>query len=152
LLAAVQAGRTAVLGPINSQDAAALEALSGAGLNLRLHFGIGNWMGCYHWAPAADLFAGLPAGGLAGEAYVDVLPRYVMSELGGEVLAGSLRNTQTRQEPSAIIWYSDVEAVRLGQGRLYFCQYRCFEAAAANPLAARLALNLIRLAQRASET
>ena len=78
---------------------------------------------------------------------MDVLPWYVMSELGGEVLAGSLRNTQTLQqvEPS-ILWYSDVEVVRLGAGAIIFCQYRVFEQAHTQPLAARLLANLLRLA------
>ncbi|HLC35844.1 MAG TPA: hypothetical protein VJJ70_12725 [Anaerolineales bacterium] len=43
---------------------------------MQLHLGIGNWMGCYHWVPASDLFDGLPTEGLAG----------------------SLRDTQTRHE------------------------------------------------------
>ena len=111
-----------------------------------MHLGIGNWMGCFHWVPDSELFAGLPAGGLAGEVYADVLPWYVMSELGGEVLAGSVRNTQTRREPPAMLWYSDVETIRLGKGALFFCQYRVFEQAGANPLAARLVSNLIQLA------
>jgi hypothetical protein len=104
-------------------------------------------MGCFHWTPDSDLFKGLPAGGLAGEAYADVLPWYVMSEQGGEVFAGSIRNTQTRREPAAMLWYSDIEAVRFGQGTLFFCQYRIFEKAATNPLAAKMACNLIHLAQ-----
>jgi hypothetical protein len=104
-------------------------------------------MGCFHWIPDSDLFAGLPAGGLGGEAYVDVLPWYVMSELGGDVLAGSIRNTQTRREPAAMLWYSDIEAVRLGKGVILFCQYRIFEKAGANPLAARLLHNLIQFAK-----
>jgi hypothetical protein len=116
-------------------------------VNLQLHLGIGSWMGCFHWMPESDLFDGLPTGGLAGEAYVDVLPWYAMSEMGGDVLAGSVRNTQTRREPPAMLWYSDVEAVRLGAGTLFFCQYRIFEQAETNPLAARLVYNLIRLAQ-----
>jgi hypothetical protein len=76
-----------------------------------------------------------------------VLPWYVLSEMDGDILAGSLRNTQTRREPPAMLWYSDVEAVRLGKGGLIFCQYRAFEPAAESPLAARLVYNLIRLAQ-----
>ena len=146
LLSDVRSGQRVVVGPLHKRDAVAMEALTRHGLNLRLHYGIGNWMGCYHWIPSADLFAGLPAGGLAGEEYADVLPWYVMSELGGDILAGSLRNTQTRQEPPAILWYSDIEAIRFGQGVLVFCQYRIFDQAGANPLAARLVCNLIGLA------
>lgn len=143
----VEMGRVAVVGPLHKRDGLALRALKKRGLDVRLDYGIGNWMGCYHWIPESDLFAGLPSGGLGGEVYADVLPWYCMSELGGDVLAGSLRNTQTRREPPAMLWYSDVEAVRLGKGTLILCQYRLFGPAGSNPLAARLVHNLVRLAQ-----
>jgi beta-galactosidase len=147
LLDAVEMGRVAIIGPLHRRDEIARRLLNGRGVNIQLHLGIGNWMGCFHWVPDSELFAGLPAGGLAGEVYVDVLPWYVMSELGGEVFAGSVRNTQTRREPPAMLWYSDVEAIRLGKGALFFCQYRVFEQADANPLAARFVSNLVQLAQ-----
>jgi len=147
LLDGVEMGRVAIVGPLHKRDGLALRALKNQGLDVRLDYGIGNWMGCYHWIPASDLFAGLPSNCLGSEAYADVLPWYCMSELGGDVLAGSLRNTQTRREPSAILWYSDIEAVCLGQGTLILCQYRAFGQARTNPLAARLVHNMIRLAQ-----
>jgi beta-galactosidase len=147
LLDAVEAGQVAIVGPMTARDDVALRALNERGIPVQLHLGIGNWMGCFHWVPESDLFAGLPAGGLAGEPYVDVLPWYAMSELGGDVLAGSVRNTQTRREPPAILWYSDVEAVGFGQGTLIFCQYRVFDKADVNPLAGRLVQNLIAVAQ-----
>jgi hypothetical protein len=147
LLDGVETGRVAIVGPLHRRDGLALRALKNQGLDVRLDYGIGNWMGCYHWIPESDLFAGLPSNCLGSEAYADVLPWYCMSELGGDVLAGSLRNTQTRREPSAILWYSDVEAVRLGKGTLILCQYRLFEPAGTNPLAARLVYNLIHLAR-----
>jgi beta-galactosidase len=147
LLDAVEMGRVAIVGPLHGRDEVAQRLLNDRGVNISLHLGIGNWMGCFHWVPDSELFAGLPAGGLAGEVYVDVLPWYVMSELDGEVLAGSVRNTQTRREPPAMLWYSDVEAIRLGKGTLFFCQYRVFEQADANPLAARFVSNLVQLAQ-----
>lgn len=148
LLAEVERGRVAVIGPLHGRDVIAQRVLHDRGVKVQLHYGIGNWMGCYHWNPASELFAGLPANRVAGEAYVDVLPRYVLSELGGDVLAGSVRNTQTRREPAAMVWYSDIEVVRLGRGVLFFCQYRIFDQTSANPLAARLLYNLIQVAQR----
>ncbi len=147
LLDAVAAGRTAIVGPLQPRDAVALRALQERGLDIRPDLGIGNWMGCYHWLRDPELLADLPPVSLAGEPYVDVLPQYVLNELGGRLLAGSLRNTQTRREPARILWYSDVEAVSLGRGTLVFCQYRLFEEAGSNPLAGRLACNLLRLAR-----
>jgi hypothetical protein len=147
LLRAVESGSVAIVGPLHPQDTIALAALTAHDVGVKLHMSIGNWMGCYHWIPESPLFAGLPAGGLAGEAYVDVLPRYALSEQGGDILAGSLRNTQTRLEPPAILWYSDVEAVRFGKGALLFCQYRVFDKGNANPLAARLLCNVIEVAR-----
>lgn len=147
VLEEVAGGRTAALGPLQPDDEAALALLGEHGVILRLYPGIGNWMGCYHWVPSSQLFSGLPAGGLAGEAYVDVRPHYVMSELRGEVLAGSFNNSQTRREPASILWYSDVESVPLGKGRLIFCQYRIFDKPGENPLADRLLANLVSIMQ-----
>jgi len=147
VLEEVSAGRSAVIGPLRPQDEAALDLLALHGIAIKLHFGIGNWMGCYHWIPASPLFSGLPCGGLAGEAYVNVRPRYVMSELGGEVLAGSFSNSQTRLEAPAILWYSDIERITVGKGYLVFCQYLIFDAPMADPLADRLLANLISMLQ-----
>jgi beta-galactosidase len=147
VLAEVSGGKTAVIGPLRPSDEAALELLAANGIRMQLHFGIGNWMGCYHWIPASPLFSGLPCGGLAGEAYVNVRPRYVMSELGGEVLAGSFSNSQTRLEEPAIFWYSDIERITLGKGCLVFCQYLIFDTSLADPLADQLLANLISMLQ-----
>jgi beta-galactosidase len=144
LLAAAEAGGVGVIGPLRPEDELARSILVERGLNVELHFGIGNWMGCYHWIPVEEMFEGVPAGGLAGEPYVDVLPHYVMTELGGCVFAGSFRNTQTRREDPAMIWYSDIEAIPFGRGHLLFCQYRLFDLAGRNPLAGRLLGNLLR--------
>lgn len=143
VLAEVSGGRTAVIGPLRPSDEAALELLASHGISIRLHFGIGNWMGCYHWIPDSPLFSGLPCGGLAGEAHVNVRPNYVMSEMGGEVLAGSFSNSQTRLEAPAILWYSDIEKITLGRGCLVFCQYLIFDTPLADPLADRVLANLI---------
>jgi hypothetical protein len=147
VFAEVSSGRSAVVGPLRPQDHAALSFLAFYGITFRLHFGIGNWMGCYHWIPSSPLFSGLPCGGLAGEAYVNVRPRYVMSELGGEVLAGAFNNSQTRLEAPAILWYSAIESITLGKGCLVFCQYLIFDAPRADPLADRLLVNLISMLQ-----
>jgi hypothetical protein len=147
VLEEVSGGRSAVIGPLRPEDDAVLGLLASHGINIRLHFGIGNWMGCYHWIPASRLFSGLPRQGLAGEAYVNVRPRYVMGELGGEVLAGSFSNSQTRQEAPAILWYSDIERIILGKGCLVFCQYLIFDTPRADPLANRLLANLISMLQ-----
>lgn len=142
----VKGGRTAIVEALQPGYALALRALAERGIAVDLHYGIGNWMPCYHWLPRSPLFEGLPAGDLAGEVYVDVLPWYVPVELGGEILAGSFRNTQTRLEPARMLWYSDIEAVRLGRGKLFICQYRLTEHAD-NPLAGRMLCNLLNVAR-----
>jgi len=143
----VSGGRNAVIGPLSSKDESAVSLLASHGINLRLHFGIGNWMGCYHWIPYSPLFSGLPCGGLAGEAYVNVRPRYVMSELGGETLAGSFNNSQSRLEAPTMLWYSDIEQIAHGKGRLVFCQYLIFDTPIVDPVADRLLVNLIFMLQ-----
>jgi len=100
-------------------------------------------MGCYHWIPDSDLFIGLPTGGLAKRLYAEIIPKYVLAELGGDTLAGSLRNTQFRQEDPAMLWYSDIEVIPYGKGFILFCQYRIFELLERDPLAARLAYNVL---------
>ena len=55
--------------------------------------------------------------------------------------------THAGNAPS-MVWYSDIEVIPLGRGRLVFCQYRAFDRARTNPVAARLACNLLRVAQR----
>jgi hypothetical protein len=147
LFAAVDAGATAVIGPVRPIDQNALRALAEREIPLELHHGLGwGWLGCYHWQPESELFAGLPAGGLGGEIYADVLPRYVMSELGGDVLAGSFKGTEPAAHDPQFHWFSDVEVVERGRGRLIFCQYRLFTEPGRDPLADRMRLNLLRLA------
>jgi hypothetical protein len=143
LFATVEAGGTAILGALRPEDTAALTSLEEYGHPLVLHPSIGSWMGCYHWIPSSDIFAGLPNGCLAGKPYIDIQPKYALSEQGGEVLAGSFRNTQFRLEAPAMLWYSDIERVRHGRGTLLFCQYRAFTRLADHPAAARLAYNLL---------
>jgi hypothetical protein len=86
--------------------------------------------------------------GLAGEVYAEVLPRYVLHELGGDVLAGTIRSTQTRREDPKMLWSSDIEIVEHGQGRLIFCQYRVFDPGCDDPVGMRLRENLLQFAQR----
>ncbi len=146
-LAEVEAGASGIVGALGPADQVARQALGRRGLDIKLHLGFGNWMGCYHWVPTGKLFAGLPGNTLAGDPYAGVSPQYSLSELGGMVLAGAVQNTQTyRGFSPAMVWYSDIEAVRMGKGRLIFCQYRAFDRIGTYPLAARLAYNLLRLA------
>ncbi len=146
LLQAVEAGEACIVGALRPQDEDVVRVINHHGVNLKLHPGIGSWMGCYHWISDSPVFSGLPSGGLAMKPYADVLPKYVLSEMGGDVLAGSFRNTQTRLEPPAMLWYSDIEALELGKGVIWFCQYRVFEKIDRDRAASRLAFNLFQLA------
>jgi hypothetical protein len=146
LLYAVDHGEIALIGALRPQDHQALDALRRHGLEMKLSFGIGSWLGCYHWIPQSSLFSGLPSGGLALEPYAEILPKYVMDELGGEVHAGSISNTQSRHGPLHMLWYSDIECVRLGEGMLVLCQYRAFHKLEQDAVAARLAFNLLEYA------
>jgi beta-galactosidase len=143
LLETAAAGGAAVVGPLHRRDAGALEALRQRGIDLKLEVGTGSWIGCFHWVPASPLFEGLPGGGFAGEAYVALLPHYSMVENGGDVLAGAVRSRYTVDGPSEFIWYSDIEVLPFGQGRLVFCQYRLFDQLVSHPVARRLFANLV---------
>ena len=148
LLAIARSGGVAVCAALRPENHRAIQAFENAGVNLMLHPGIGSWMGCYHWIPDSELFSGLPSGGLAMRAYAEIIPKYVLSEMGGDVQAGSLRNTQSREDSAAMLWYSDIESLRYGSGAIVFCQYRAFENIDRDPLADRLAHNLLRFAAK----
>ena len=102
------------------------------GINIRLHFGIGNWMGCYHWIPASPLFSGLP--GRAGRRGLrERAPALRDVRIGRRGSGRIFSNSQTRLEAPAMLWYSDIERITLGKGRLVFCQYLIFDPPVADP-------------------
>jgi hypothetical protein len=144
LFKAVESGGGAVIGALRPEYEAAIREFNSRGIKLELHPGAGSWMGCYHWISDSNVFNGLPAGGFAKRLYAEIIPKYVLAEMGGDTLAGSLRNTQFRQEIPAMLWYSDIEVVPYGKGFILFCQYRIFELIERDPLAARLANNILR--------
>jgi hypothetical protein len=152
LFRSVESGGAAVIGALRPEDKAAIGEINNRGIPLELHPGAGSWMGCYHWIADTELFAGLPASGLAKRPYAEILPKYVLAELGGETFAGSLRNTQSRLTDPAMLWYSDIEAIRYGEGLILFCQYRIFERLDGEPLAARLAHNVLQYMIQAAKT
>lgn len=142
-------GQPVIIGAMRPGDKVAQEALTRSGISVELHPGYGSWLGCHHWLPKTGLTANLPsAGGLAGEAYTDILPRYILTELGGTLLAGSIRSSQDPFAPKMISWRSDIEQVSFGKGKIIFCQYRIFEPGFSHPVAAHLAYNLIGLASK----
>lgn len=144
LFKAVESGGGAVIGALRPEDQEAIHEFHRRGIAVELHPGVGSWMGCYHWIPDSDLFTGLPAGGLAKRPYAEILPKFVLAELGGKTLAGSLRNTEFRHGERKMLWYSDIETIPYGKGHLLLCQYRIFERLDRDPLAARLAYNILR--------
>ena len=148
ILKAADRGCTVIIGALSPEDRIACKSLSQAEKLIELHPGYGSWLGSHHWLPDADLTEGLSSsGGLAGELLSDILPRYVLTELGGSVLAGSINCAQRMLEPSKdILWRSDIEQVPFRNVKLIFCQYRLFEQAYSHPVASRLAFNLFRTA------
>jgi hypothetical protein len=151
LFKAVESGGVAVIGTLRPEDQQAMREFHRRGLAVELHPGVGSWMGCYHWIPESDLFTGLPAGGFAKRPYAEILPKYVLAELGGKTLAGSLRNTEFRHAERKMLWYSDIETIPYGKGLLLLCQYRVFERLDRDPLAGRLAYNILRYMAQALE-
>lgn len=144
VLDAVRRGCTAIIGPLTPEDHRATELLSRLGASIKLFPGIGSWNGCYHWIPGSRLFKGLPAGCIAGEEYIDVLPHYVLGEMGGEVYSGSFTTTNRRQEKH-VLWYNDIESINTGKGKIIFCQYRLFNQKPGHPVAMQLANNLLQM-------
>jgi hypothetical protein len=145
--ARVEEGGTGLVGAMRPADDVAVRAFANRGFDVQFRKGLGNWLPCYHWIRDTPVFAGLPVNGLAGEVYAEVLPRYVLHELGGEVLAGTIRSTQTRREDPKMLWSSDVEILDYGRGKLIFCQYRVFDPECDDPVGLRLRDNLLQFAQ-----
>jgi beta-galactosidase len=143
LLEAVNGGGVAVIGPLHPRDTRALQELHRMGIDLNLELGIGSWIGCYHWIPTYSPFEGLPNSGFAGEAYIDLQPHYSFREIGGEIMAGAIRSKYTVDGASEFFWYSDIESLPFGRGKLIFCQYRIFDNLASHPISRRLFANLI---------
>ncbi len=142
-------GQPVIIGALRPEDKVAQEALRRSGITIEIHTGYGSWLGCHHWLPKSGLTDNLPfAGGLAGEAFSGILPRYILTELGGTVLAGSIRCSQDPFSPKIISWRSDIEQVSFGKGKLVFCQYLLFEQSNTHPVASHLAYNLLRLAAK----
>ena len=142
-------GQAVIIGAMRPEDKIAQEALKRSGIMIELHTGYGSWLGCHHWLPKSGLTANLPnAGGLAGEAYSGILPCYILTEVVGTVLAGSIRCSQDPFSPKIISWRSDIEQVSFGKGKIIFCQYRIFEPSSLHPVALHLVRNLIGLAAR----
>jgi hypothetical protein len=148
----VREGRTGIVGDLAPGDELALAMLAEAGIDAQLTMGIGSWLGCYHWTTDSPLFTGLPAGGLAGEVYAGIVPRYVLPEHGGQLLAGSISNTQTRVTAPAMTWHADVEVVPHGDGQIIFCQYRIFDDDLADPVGLTLRQNLLTFASNLKRT
>ena len=147
ILKLADSGYSILIGALSPENKTACQVLSRVGSPIELHPGYGSWIGCHHWLPKTDLTEGIPtSGGLVSEAFADILPRYGLAELGGTVLAGSIRCVQERDALKEICWRSDIEQVFFGKGKLIFCQYRIFEQANPHPIAAILAYNLLRLA------
>jgi len=150
ILQAAGHGSKVIIGALTPEDKIACNALRRAGIPIELHMGYGSWIGCHHWLPKAELTENIPdCGGLAGELFTGILPRYILTELGGYVLAGSIRCSQNPDLPKTIGWRSDIEQVSFGKGKLIFCQYRLFEQAYSHPVASQMAYNLIKLVNHA---
>ncbi len=145
VLDAVQRGSTAIIGSLTPEDHLVTELLSRLGVSAKLFPGIGSWNGCYHWIPGNRLFKGLPAECIAGEEYIDVLPHYVLGEMGGEVLSGSFTTTSKRGPEKHVLWHSDIESINTGKGKIIFCQYRFFNQKPGHPVAMQLANNLLQM-------
>lgn len=145
VLDAVRRGCTAIIGPLTPEDHLATELLSRLGVSIKLFPGIGSWNGFYHWIPGSRLFKGLPAGCIAGEEYIDVLPHYVLGEMGGEVYSGSFTTTTNIRQEKHVLWHNDIESINTGKGKIIFCQYRLFNQKPGHPVAMQLANNLLQM-------
>jgi hypothetical protein len=135
---------TLIVGPISPSDQVVIEVFKYFGIDLRLKFGIGNWMGCHHWLPPELLNEPLFTNPIADEKFTGITPRYSMLENDGTVLAGAFQNGKSHKEPVGMVWYSDIELVSLGKGAVVFCQYQIFDQLTTHPMAIRILDGILR--------
>jgi hypothetical protein len=131
-------GGTLSVGPLSPSDRMVIDIFNEFGIELRLKFGIGNWMGCHHWLPPELINETLFTNPIADEKFIGITPRYSFLENNGNVIAGSFQNGKSHREPIGMVWYSDIEKVSLGKGSVVFCQYRIFNQLKSHPLASRI--------------
>jgi len=145
----VKAGGHMIMGPLSPQHDWALASFARHGQKISIEGTIGSWMGYYHYIKLCPIFSGLPANGLAGQPYAEIIPIYSLNELSDRVWAGAFRNhKRLRSEPFGFFWYADIQEVPMGRGRILFCQYRIWDRIGIDPIADRLFANMITLDDR----
>ena len=103
----------------------------------------------FHVAKLHPVFDGLPAGGLMGWPYRDLLPRKTFPEHGEEEICNCFAHPGTEEEGLLEIG-NDILVRRYGSGRVVFTHFRVLDYLGTDPVADRLFVNLLKHFSRRS--
>ncbi len=107
---------------------------------------IGGMIGTGHYTKLHPLFDNLPAKGLMGQAYRNVVPVKTIGEISEEDIAGtfSVAGGLPDSDGAEGHWGSDIVVRRYGSGRLVFMHLRLLEHLETDPVAQHLFANSLR--------
>jgi hypothetical protein len=113
---------------------------------------LGLWVGVSHIVTDHPVFEGLPVNCMMGQEYENVWSPYVLKDMGGELIVGSVSygfyakpNTdkQCYKGPEPAFYGMDMGVVPQGKGRYVLNTLRLLENLGSDPVADRILLNLI---------
>ena len=103
----------------------------------------------FHVAKLHPVFDGLPAGGLMGWPYRDLLPRKTFTERGEEEICDCFAHPGAGEDGIVEVG-NDILVRRYGSGRVVFTHFRVLDFLGTDPLADRLFVNLLKHFSRRS--
>lgn len=108
----------------------------------------GAFLGVYHYAKLHPVFEGLPARGLMGQPYRNVVAPKTFVEESDEDICGAFDTTPIAAGNYMMDrtdwWGSDILVRRFGSGRIVFTHMRLLENAQQDPAAGHLLVNMLR--------
>lgn len=120
------------------------------GLSGEVRPAIGNWSPVSHFANQTALLDGLPQDRLLGQAYADVMPQYCVLPFQADTLAGcfSYQRRIFLGNQTEFWWGSTISEHPVGRGSLVLCTFRLADKLAADPVAKRLLINMLKMGDR----
>ncbi len=153
----VKQGGTAVyletlIRPENPYWSAKLPAKEVLPIKANKKHALGLWVGVSHIVTDHPVFAGLPVNCMMGQEYEKVWSPYVLKDMGGELIVGSVSygfyakpdtDKQCYKGPEPAFYGMDMGVVPHGEGRYVLNTLRLLENLGTDPVADKILFNLI---------
>jgi beta-galactosidase len=113
---------------------------------------LGLWVGVSHIVTDHPVFAGLPVNCMMGQEYENVWSPYVLKDMGGDLIVGSVSygfyaapdtDKQSYMGPEPAFYGMDMGVVPHGEGRYILNTLRLLENLGTDPVADKILFNLI---------